>query len=243
MTLRGHDHMFRYKHGKALFIVLLLTGILNACETVQTPQKYTLKGTSTKTPFHIKSTFTPTKEPPPTFTPSRTPSITPSYTNTSTVTETPVDTVTASPEPVSPTPSPQPPTTTATVQKKSTSSDDPTVKVSLSTNCRTGPGIPYPKLSVFKAGKSTRLIGRDKKSTYWIIKDPGKTGKVCWIWGYYAKTTGNTKNLTVYSAPGISTHKASKTPVSTTKKTSPPATKPPKNTPTPKHLCQQKLQT
>lgn len=226
--------MSQYKHGKVLFILIILASILSACETVQTSQKYTLKGTSTKTPFHIKSTFTPTKEPPPTFTPSKTPSITPSYTNTSTVTETPLDTVTASPEPFSPTPSPQPPTATATTQKKNISSDDPTVKVSLSTNCRTGPGISYPRLSVFHAGKYTRLIGRDKNSTYWIIKDPGQTGKVCWIWGYYAKTTGNTKSLTVYTAPSIPSQKASLTPIPTTKKTTPPATKTPKNTATPK---------
>ena len=212
-----------------LVILLMLASILSACESVQASQKYSLNGTSTKTPFHIKSTFTPTKEPPPTFTPSRTPSITPNYTNTSTATETPLGTTTTSPEPFSPTPS-----VTATTQKKNTSSDDPTVKVSLSTNCRTGPGISYPKLSVFQTGKSTGLVGRDKKSTYWIIKDPGQTGKVCWIWGYYATTKGDIKNLTVYSAPGLLTQKASFTPVPTAKKTTPPATKTPKDTATPK---------
>ena len=226
--------MFQFKHRMTLVILLMLASILSACESVQASQKYSLNGTSTKTPFHIKSTFTPTKEPPPTFTPSRTPSITPNYTNTSTATETPLGTTTTSPEPFSPTPSPHPPSVTATTQKKNTSSDDPTVKVSLSTNCRTGPGISYPKLSVFQTGKSTGLVGRDKKSTYWIIKDPGQTGKVCWIWGYYATTKGDIKNLAVYSAPGLLTQKASFTPVPTAKKTTPPATKTPKDTATPK---------
>jgi uncharacterized protein YkwD len=89
-------------------------------------------------------------------------------------------------------------------------------------------------VSVLKAGKSVNLVGRDKYSTYWIIKDPNKTGKECWIWGYYATITGNSKNLPIYSAPAQIASKASPTPEPTTKKTTPPPSTTPKNTNTPK---------
>ena len=228
--------MHKTGYEKLLAILLLLTSILSACEGVQTAPKYTIKGTSTKTPFHIKSTFTQTQEPPPTYTPSYTPSQTPIPSETSSTTETQTATVTftapASIEPASPTP--KPPSSTTEPEKKSSSGDKPKVKVSKSTNCRAGPGISYTKVSVLKAGKSVNLIGRDKYSTYWIIKDPNKTGKECWIWGYYATTSGNTKNLTIYSAPVQVSSKASPTLKPTIKKTTPPASKTPKKTNTPK---------
>jgi uncharacterized protein YkwD len=223
-------------NGKLIISLFLLTGIFSACDTVQTAPKYTIKGTSTRTPFHIKSTFTQTQEPPPTFTPSNTPSHTPIPTDSSTPTETQTTTetitATASDEPVSPTPKPPSPTTQA--EKKNSTADEPSVKVSKSTNCRTGPGISYPKVGVLKAGKSVNLIGRDKYSTYWIIKDPNKTGKKCWIWGYYATTSGNTQKLSIYTAPVQISSKASPTPKPTIKITTPPASKTPKNTSTPK---------
>jgi len=216
--------MRQNKYGKVLLFILLLTSISSACEVVQTPPKYTLNGTSTKTPFHTKSTFTPTKEPPPTFTPSETPAPTETATSTSTATEFVPDTE----EPASP--SPLPATSTAVVEpKKSKTPDQPTVKVSLTTNCRTGPGVSYPKLSPLPAGKTVPLVGRDSSYSYWIIKDPGKTGQNCWLWGYYATTSGNTKILKVFSAPGQTS-----TPVPTLKITTPAATKTAKPSSTPK---------
>ncbi|MEE9599409.1 MAG: hypothetical protein V3V66_03010, partial [Anaerolineales bacterium] len=116
---------------------------MSACEGVQTVPKYTLKGTSTKTPFNIKSTFTPTKEPPPTLTPSETPTPTEVFTSTPTVTETNAFTDTVTAEPSSPTPYPPSATTDNKVQK-SENPNNVTVKVSITTNCRTGPGVSYP---------------------------------------------------------------------------------------------------
>ena len=104
--------MFQTEFGKPILGVLLLTIFLSACEIVQTSPKYTLKGTTTKTPFHIKSTFTPTKEPPPTYTPSDTPTLTPTFTPTYTPTETPWGTETPTPEPTTnPLPTPTPTST------------------------------------------------------------------------------------------------------------------------------------
>jgi len=224
--------MFQNKYLKGFLCFLFLTSLMSACEGLQTVPKYTLKGTSTKTPFKIKSTFTPTKEPPPTLTPSETPTPTEVLTSTSTVTETSALTDTITAEPSS---TPYPPSATPVIKVKNTENPDKaTVKVSITTNCRIGPGLSYPKLSPLTAGKIAALIGRDKSYTYWIIKDPGQTGKDCWLWGYYASTTGNTKDLKVFSAPQQPSIKESSTPVPTVVKTTPPATKTPQPSNTPK---------
>jgi uncharacterized protein YkwD len=224
--------MSKTRFGKLVFLLILIAGLISACDEIQASQKYTIKGTSTKTPFHIKSTFTPTQEPPPTFTPSDTPTITLAYTSSPTTTETLEITETPTLSEPSLTSSPQPYTATPKV-KTSVPEEKATVKVSLTTNCRTGPGISYPRLTPLRAGKVATLIGRDKTYSYWIIKDPGNTGRDCWLWGYYATTTGNTKDLKVYYAPD-QTPKSSNTAVPTAQKTTPAPTKTPKPILTPK---------
>ena len=102
--------MRNIKFGTGLIIILSLTLLATACDEIQAPQKYALKGTSTKTPFQIKTTFTSTSEPPPTLTASQTPTETPTYTSTEEITETPSVTAseTATLEIASVTPSPIP---------------------------------------------------------------------------------------------------------------------------------------
>ncbi len=218
--------------GKRILLVISLTFLLAACDQVQTTQKYVLKGTSTKTPFHIKYTYTATKEPPPTFTPSRTPTFTPTFTASPEATETlalsdtptfELPTLTESPLPVTVTPKandPKPP-------------EKATVWVSITTNCRTGPGVGYPKLTPLQPGKTAILLGRDSSYSYWVIKDPGNSGRDCWLWGYYAHTSGDIKNLPIYAPPAPPTQKASNTPPPTTP-TTPPPTKTQRPSATPK---------
>ncbi len=188
--------MIKSRFVKFVLLLIVISGLISACDEIQTSQKYTIKGTSTKTPFHIKSTFTPTQEPPPTFTPSETPTITLTDTSSPTVTETIEITETSTAATPSPSSSPLPNTPTPKANNPNPQ-EKASVKVSLTTNCRTGPGISYAKLTPFQAGKSATLIGRDKTYSYWIIKDPGNTERECWLWGYYATTTGNTKDLKV----------------------------------------------
>jgi uncharacterized protein YkwD len=218
--------------GKRILLLASLTVLLAACDQIQTTQKYTLKGTSTKTPFQIQHTYTPTKEPAPTHTPSRTPTITPTITDSPEPSETLAFTDTATPETITLTSSPQP-TNAPTKKSEPEKSEKATVRVSLTTNCRTGPGLAYAKLTPLYAGKTATLIGRDKSYSYWIIKDPGNTGRDCWLWGYYATTSGNTQNLPIYSPPQQPTQKASSTPYPT-KPTTPPASKTPRPSATPK---------
>jgi uncharacterized protein YkwD len=107
------------------------------------------------------------------------------------------------------------------------------VQVSVTTNCRTGPGVNYPRLSALPAGKEAELIGRDASWTYWVIKDPGRSGQNCWLWGYYASTTGSLKALKVFSAPTPPGGYPTPQPTSSPLPTSVPATKAPSRTPRP----------
>ena len=222
---------------KILIIIFFLTLLTAACDQVQVPQIYlqapqkvTLKGTSTKTPFQIKSTYTLTSEPPPTLTPSETPTSTPSYTSTEEVTETSTLTATASETPTVDIPSAtSPPVPSKTKPPTASSSEKTTVRVSVTTNCRTGPGVTYPKLTPLRAGKVVPLIGRDKNYSYWIIKDPGNSGRDCWLWGYYATTTGDTKSLPIYDYPAQDT--ATPKPSGPTKTPTKTKTPRPSNTP------------
>lgn len=225
--------MVEIRSGKIILHFLLLTGLLSACEQVSPSQKFALNGTSTNTPFHEKSTYTATKEPPPTHTPTKTATITLTFTDTSTITETLESSQTPTVEQTTPSPTTAPKTSTQKPQNPN-DSDKPTVKVSLTTNCRTGPGISYSKLTPLRAGKAAALIGREKYYSYWIIKDPGGTGRDCWLWGYYATTSGNINNLKIYTNPALDTPKSTNTLLPTIQKTTPPASNTPKPTLTPK---------
>lgn len=70
----------------------------------------------------------------------------------------------------------------------------PTVSVSVDTNCRTGPGVVYERLTGLFVGERAEVIGKYTSVTpnYWIIK---KGSVTCWLWGQYATVEGNTSNL------------------------------------------------
>lgn len=71
----------------------------------------------------------------------------------------------------------------------------PTVSVNTDTNCRTGPGISYDLVMVFKVGMSANVVGRYTPDNYWIIQYPGGNGATCWLWGAYATVLGNVVGL------------------------------------------------
>ena len=200
------------------FTLVLLLGsmglisLLSGCTPIDplpSPQKINQKGTPTRTPFLSISTFTPTtsplppESPVPTFTEiARTQTETPELTSTGSLTLEASQTGSPSPSPspsVTPTSPPQ-----ATPTQKSQSRDtsgDPSVRVSVTTNCRTGPGLNYSRLSPLQAGQQAKILGRDAGWNYWIIKDPGNTGLSCWLWGYYGTTSGDLNGLQVYTPP------------------------------------------
>jgi hypothetical protein len=91
------------------------------------------------------------------------------------------------------------PTETPTITPTPTPSV-PTASVSQDTNCRTGPGVVYDFVVVFKVGQQAEVVGKHTPSGYWIIKTPGGSGS-CWLWGHYASVGGNTAGLPEYPTP------------------------------------------
>ena len=77
---------------------------------------------------------------------------------------------------------------------------DPTVQVSVNTNCRVGPGQDYARVGSLLVGQTARVIGRNADSTYWIIERPGGAGH-CWLWGAHATVTCETTDLAIYEPP------------------------------------------
>lgn len=107
----------------------------------------------------------------------------PTLANTPTLTATQVPTIA---------PTPMPTLTTASLI--------PMVEVSVPTNCRTGPGKAYDRVSILDVGKQVEIVGRNADSSYWVIANPGGTGE-CWLWGYYAIISGQTSSLPIWQAP------------------------------------------
>ncbi|HUH96786.1 MAG TPA: hypothetical protein VLZ89_05470 [Anaerolineales bacterium] len=77
----------------------------------------------------------------------------------------------------------------------------PTVTVSSTTNCRTGPNINYDLVMSLQPGLSAEVVGKYTPADYWIIKYPGGGGNSCWLWGQYATVTGDTDGLPEMSPP------------------------------------------
>lgn len=132
------------------------------------------------------------------------------------------------------------PETTATVEPTSTDipvdaptdplPDQPTatlsvpmVSVSVNTNCRTGPGTVYDRISALLIGQEAEVVARTADGTYWVIRNPAGSG-TCWLWGFYATVTGPTSGLPVWDPPSTPTPAATITPTATSTNTPAPTT-------------------
>lgn len=77
----------------------------------------------------------------------------------------------------------------------------PMVSVSTETNCRTGPGTVYDKITVLLVGQQAEVVGRASDGGTWIIRSPSNPSQFCWLWGYYATVTGNWQALPIFDTP------------------------------------------
>ena len=226
---------FRWKN--TLTFILLTASLVSACAPLYPTPKGIDKGTSTPTPFLPKATFTPTLENPPTV------ALASSFSSPPQDTAAPTDTATAAqttPEPtptpgitpsvtISPLPATHTPTQAATAAPTNTPKPGkPVVSVSVSTNCRTGPGTSYPRVGSLLTWQTAKLIARHPDLDYWYIQLP-ENGRHCWLWGYYASPSGSYQDLPVFTPPPPPTSGPSSTPTLT--KTAPDIT--PSSTPKP----------
>jgi hypothetical protein len=116
-------------------------------------------------------------------------------------------------------PSPEPPTPTATALILPSPIFTPTgagsqIQVSIATNCRTGPGIPYDRVGALLVGETAEVVGRHANRDYWVIRNPDRDG-ICWLWGSYATVSGNPDALPIYTPPPSPTPLPTATPTLT----------------------------
>jgi hypothetical protein len=77
----------------------------------------------------------------------------------------------------------------------------PKIKVSVDTNCRTGPGKVYDFVGALVVGQEADVVALPEDSRdYVVIQNPNSPGK-CWLWTEYATITGDTSNLPKYEIP------------------------------------------
>lgn len=96
------------------------------------------------------------------------------------------------------TPAPEP---TSTMTPTTGDFELPIVQVSLDTNCRSGPGKVYPYLGGLFVGQESTVHGIDPSGAWYYIVNPDVEDSFCWIWGFYAETTGDTEPLPIFT-PG-----------------------------------------
>lgn len=77
----------------------------------------------------------------------------------------------------------------------------PTISVSVPTNCREGPGLPYKIVGALLVGEMAQVLAVDPTRSFWYIPNPDVPGDYCWVWGRYATISGPTFMLPVYTPP------------------------------------------
>ena len=178
---------------KTILRLLLISGPLLATQACVPP------GVATLDPGFIGTAIAQTMA---AFTPTSSPEIpvTGEESPTSTLTTVPTATTAAPTE----TPSLSPtPVMTSTIAATVTTAPSGAVQVSVSvaTNCRTGPGREYPRVTGLQVGTLAEVVGRNAAGDYWIIRNPGRPTQTCWLWGQYAALTGDTTVLPVFTPP------------------------------------------
>ncbi len=88
----------------------------------------------------------------------------------------------------------------------------PTIRVSVPTNCRSGPGIPYDIVGALLVGQTAQVLAVDPTRMFWYIPNPDSPGDFCWVWGQYATISGGTYLLPVYTPPPSPTPTVTETP-------------------------------
>lgn len=92
-------------------------------------------------------------------------------------------------------------TDTPTPALTSTSTPTPTetppvVRVSLATNCRSGPGDSFSVLGVLEPGESAQVQSRSTLPEYLYVVNPDQPDENCWLWAGEATVEGDLENLT-----------------------------------------------
>jgi hypothetical protein len=108
---------------------------------------------------------------------------------------------TPSEAPATQTPSPVPTSTTTPTPTLTLTPTalPPMISASENMHCRSGPGTSYPSLDVLFADQAAQILARSTLEDFWYIEIPEKSGKTCWVSGFYATVEGDVSVLPVYT--------------------------------------------
>jgi len=84
----------------------------------------------------------------------------------------------------------------------------PMAKVTITTNCRSGPTTAYDVLGILIAGESAQVVGRSLLTDTMIIRLPSRPDITCWLWAQNASVAGNISSLPIIPIPSTPTPKA-----------------------------------
>lgn len=84
--------------------------------------------------------------------------------------------------------------------------------VSENTNCRTGQGTSFERVTILLKGEEADAVGIDTSGDYWYIRRPDKLSEFCWLWAEYATPSGDFVSLPVYTQVPTPTPTPTETP-------------------------------
>jgi len=109
-------------------------------------------------------------------------------------------TATSAAQTAQPTATEPPPTRTMTATPSPTL-EFVEVEVSVDTNCRSGPNVSFAYVGALLVGERTRVVARTNVPGYFIVNNPDRPGRTCWLWDRHATIYGDPTRLPLVEAP------------------------------------------
>lgn len=75
------------------------------------------------------------------------------------------------------------------------------VEVSIDTNCRLGPNVSFDYVGALLVGERTQVVARTDVPGYFIVNNPDRPGRTCWLWDRYATIYGDPTRLPLVESP------------------------------------------
>lgn len=95
----------------------------------------------------------------------------------------------------------------------------PQVRALVDAPCRAGPGSIYDLVFTLREGRFADLVGKSADGSYWIIRNPNQTTRLCWVESNKVQVQGFAGTLPVLTPPSPPTATSSNTPIPTATRT------------------------
>lgn len=79
------------------------------------------------------------------------------------------------------------------------------VEVSVDTNCRSGPNVAFDYVGALLVGERTQVVARTDTPGYFIVDNPDRPGRTCWLWDRHATLYGDPTRLPLVESPATPT--------------------------------------